>query len=77
MEAEQRALFDNNKHWTASFRFRAEMLNRKEWGQLSHSLWIKTTQEDGEKKENGDFTFFLLGKKNKSVNFSDADWLGN
>lgn len=56
---EKRALFDNNKHRTSSFRFRAEMLNRKERGQLSHSLWIKATQVEGEKKkpkETGDFT---------------------
>lgn len=69
METEQRALFDNNKHWTASFRFRAEMLNRKERGQLSHSLWIKTTQVEGEKKtKKWWFYFFPDERENKSVN---------
>lgn len=69
METEQKALFDNNKHRTASFRFRAEMLNRKERGQLSYSLWIKTTQVEGEKKtKKWWFYFFPDEQENKSVN---------
>lgn len=76
METEQRALFDNNKHRTASFRFRAEMLNRKERGQLSYSLSIKTTQAMEEKKTTQKLWFYLFpdGQENKSVNnFADAN----